>query len=135
MLIEQRNRVKTIPDPLERLINGGRAYVKFALKEPDYFQLMFNSMDYADVGGQFGKSGLAFFEEFRSNVAELVKRDYFDGENLDTIVLALWANFQGLAILVSTERVEAIGIDLDLDQLIKDVIEFQLRPGGSTSKS
>ena len=45
------------PDPLERLREGGRAYIRFALSEPEYYQLMFStSCEQVELEGKWATS-------------------------------------------------------------------------------
>lgn len=128
-MADQEARVIAFPDPVERLKDSGRGYIRFAMEEPEYFYLMFcTNCQEVEFEGELAHTATRSYELFHSNVAECVKSGHFGDVNVETVVAALWANVQGMAELISTGRLECVDEHGALDTLIESVIEFQMRP-------
>lgn len=126
----QQERLDTIPDPLERLRRGGRGYLRFALKEPEYFHLMFStSCREVDMEGDCAGHSMKSYEIFYRNVQECVERGDFGPVAVDTVVFALWSSMHGLAHMINSGRVGVLASTMDVDRLIDDILDFNLRPG------
>lgn len=125
----QEKRRESYPNPLERLKDGGRGYVRFALQEPDYFHLMFcTNCEQVELEGELARSAMQSFELFRSTVAECVESGCFGDVSVDIVVVAMWANVQGLAELITSGRLDFMLDDAEIDLLLDKVFDFQLRP-------
>ena len=132
----QQKGIETIPDPMQRLREGGRQYIRFALSEPEYYHLMFStSCDQVDMDGEWAASSMISFNNYRSTVRECVGLGYFGDADLDTLVFALWSCVHGLAHLIGTGQVAALSGGLDLDPLLERILEFWMRPGLKSSQS
>ena len=126
----QRVGIETIPDPLERLREGGRQYVRFALREPEYYYLMFSTnCDQVELDGEWAASSMISFNNFRSTVQDCVSSGYFGDVDVDTLVFGHWSSVHGLAHLISSGQVSALmGGFLDVDTLTDNLLEFWMRP-------
>lgn len=125
----QEASAETYADPIERLREGGRGYIRFAREEPDFFQLMFcTNCEEVEFEGRLAEAATRSYELFRTNVAECVATGRFGDVAVDTVAAAMWANVQGLAELISTGRLDFVNERGDLEALIDSVQEFQLRP-------
>ncbi|MCJ2165182.1 MULTISPECIES: TetR/AcrR family transcriptional regulator [unclassified Pseudodesulfovibrio] len=126
----QRVGIETISDPMERLREGGRQYVRFALREPEYYYLMFStSCEQVDLDGEWAASSMISFKNFRATVQECVKTGYFGEMDVDTLVFGHWSSVHGLAHLIGTGQVSALmGGSLDVDALTENLLEFWMRP-------
>jgi len=123
------------PDPLERLRQGGGAYVRFALGEPEYYHLMFSAgCEQVDLEGEWAASSMAAYHNFRATVEECVATGHFGSVNVDTVVFALWSGVHGLAHLMSTGQVDALKGDEDVDPLLDSILDFCMRPGVKTTE-
>jgi len=126
----QRERKEQFPDPLERLKEGGRGYIQFALSEPDYFQLMFcTNCEQVDLDGEWAESSMQSYELFRANIEECVASGHFGDIDVDTVLFSLWSGVHGMAHLINTGQVGILGHGLDLDPLLDRILSFCLRPG------
>ncbi len=128
-VIEQQARAAEGMDPLERLKLGGRNYIRFALQEPDYFELMFcTDCNDVDLESPAVRNSMASFHLFRDAVKDAVATGHFGDTDLETVVFTLWSCVQGLAHLAMTGRVSLMTGGADLDALIDSILEFNLRP-------
>lgn len=125
----QKMAIEAYPDPLERLRQGGKAYIRFALSEPEYYQLMFGvGCDQVDLEGEWAASSLAAFSNFRATVDECIAMGYFGEADLDTVVFAMWSGVHGLAHLLSTGQVGALWGETGFESLIDGILDFWMSP-------
>lgn len=121
-------------DPIERLRDGAWGYIKFAMREPEYYHLMFStSCEQVDLEGEWAASSLKSFHSFRENVEEAVASGYFGAVETDTLVFALWSQVHGLAHLIGTGQVSVLSGVEDMDPLLDRIFEFWMRPGDGRS--
>lgn len=125
----QRERLATYSDPIERLKVGGRGYVRFAVEQPDYFELMFcTDCTEVDLEGAHSESSMESYHLFRQTVEECLETGLFGDVDLESAVFSLWASAHGLAHLIKTGRVSVMTGGVDLDNLIDGILAFNLRP-------
>jgi len=128
----QRERLATYSDPIERLKVGGRGYVRFAVEQPDYFELMFcTDCTEVDFVGAQSESSMESFTLFRQTVEECLETGLFGDVDGEAAVFSLWASAHGLAHLIITGRVPIMTGGVDLDNLIDGILAFNLRPACS----
>lgn len=129
-LQRQAERMKEIPDPLERLKESGKGYIRFAMTNPGYFRLMFcTDCEQVDLEGKWAESSMRSYTHFRSNVEECLALGSFGDIDADTVVFSLWSGVHGLAHLINTGQVAALSGGLDLDPLLDRILWFCMRPG------
>lgn len=126
----QKMGVEAYPDPLERLREGGRGYIRFALSEPEYYHLMFSSScEQVDMEGEWATSSIASYTNFKATAQECIETGYFGDVDVDTVVFGLWSGVHGLAHLISTGQVDMLKGDLGFDTFLENIIKFWMRPG------
>jgi len=95
-----------LADPWEKLFCAGRAFIRFGLRNPNHYRLMFMSppsgllrtSDFEQVHGDPGKDTYAFILEcVRDGKAKKLFRPDLDDEEL--IVQTMWASFHGIVSL------------------------------------
>lgn len=125
----QMERMEVYTDPVERLRQGGREYIRFAMNEPDYYHLMFSTdTEEVDLEGELAECSLTSFDLFRQSVQDCIDAGRFKGEDHEAVVFSLWAGVHGLAELIHTGRFEVMSKGEDLDKVIDAILEFNLRP-------
>ncbi len=130
----QKMGVEAYPDPLERLREGGRGYIRFALSEPEYYHLMFSSScDQVDMEGKWSASSIASYSNFKATAEECIATGYFGVVEVDTRVFGLRSGVHGLAHPISTGQVDMLEGDLGFDTFLDNIITFWMRPGGKES--
>lgn len=124
----QREREERIPDPLERLREGGRGYIRFALREPEYYHLMFcTGCHEVNLEGACASNSMESFNLFGRTVTECVDTGCFGNVPVEAAIFALWSVLHGLANLVHTGRVAILSADKDFDRLLEGILAFSLR--------
>lgn len=132
-----KERARAIEDPLARLRASGRGYIRFALAEPEYFNLMFcTNCEQVDMEGELGDSARESFERFRANVEECVTLGHFGEAEVDTVVVALWSAVHGLSHLITTGQLlgQAENLDVDLDPFLDRILGFYVLREPSTQQ-
>lgn len=125
----QKERMSAYPDPLERLREGARWYIRFAMNEPDYYHLMFcTDTREVDLEGELAAISLTSFDLYRSTIHECVETGRFGDITSRTVAFALWSSMHGLAELLHSGRFEIMYEDQNIDRIVEEIIEFNLRP-------
>lgn len=93
-------------NPWKRLRKHARVYLEFALKNPEYYDLMFI------MRGPFEKMkdtkewevGMRSYEFLKKNTEECIDAGYLPKTDLDVAAFALWSFVHGIASLVIRDR-------------------------------
>lgn len=126
----QREREAAYPDAMQRMREGGRGYLRFALSEPEYYHLMFSTnCEEVDLEGKWASSATEAFNHLKASAADCIKTGYFGDVDLDTVVFGMWSCVHGLAHLVGTGQVDLLKGDQDTDGLLDKILGFWMRPG------
>ena len=120
-VVEQRGRRSQ--DPVQRLLDGGRQWIEFALAYPDAYRVLF--MSHPEDGHIDPDRTPAMFEPLLNDVTACLEAGY-DLPSNDPFVVAcaFWANAHGLASLLITRP------DFDwppVDQMIETALLPALR--------
>lgn len=111
----------------ERLIKMGRAYIKFAIENQAYYDLMFimrEPMEGAiSCGDENWKIGEQNFELLRMTIKEGMESGEIPQGDLDTMALMIWSNVHGLASLYIRGRMKMFD-DADTDFLIRNAVSM-----------
>ncbi len=132
MLLDRQNAVQSIVDPRERLHAHGRAYVDFALEQPQLYEIMFvihGPLKAMERDGDFASAGQSY-ELLRRNVFECMDAGAFQGENTEVVSFTLWSLVHGIGSLAISGRLKMIPEDF-LTMLIegsKDLMGRILAP-------
>jgi AcrR family transcriptional regulator len=96
---ESQLAVQTIPDPKERLIEHGRAYLKFTLENQEYYDLIFIEHHPSEKIKQFEGWDLSkrSYQLLRTNVQQCMDAGYFQNQNIDVVAFSLWSLVHGVA--------------------------------------
>ncbi len=95
--------LREVEDPFERLKAMGRIYMKFALENPDFYELMFimkEPLDFvAKHCGSEWEEGEFAFNALLATVADCRAIGYFKQVELNSMALNIWATMHGLCSL------------------------------------
>ncbi|TFH23596.1 MAG: TetR/AcrR family transcriptional regulator [Myxococcales bacterium] len=107
--------VEGIDDPFERLVAGGREYVRFALERPDQYRLMFELTQPLTDHPEVMRQGERAWAPLRDNVARAIDAGLLSGDP-DTVAHVVWAGVHGLVSLHLAGK-------LQMGRSIEDLIE------------
>jgi AcrR family transcriptional regulator len=108
-------------DPIERLLRLKKAYIRFAVEQPDAYRIMFelrqpSARKYGELAAQ-SKRGFSYLH---AAVVDAVAAGHFRGDPL-TIAHLLWANTHGL---VSLHLAGKLAMGRTLDDLAAVALEL-----------
>ncbi|MFT4685849.1 MAG: AcrR family transcriptional regulator [Neolewinella sp.] len=123
-------------DPLERLQELGERYVRFGMKNPDLYRLMFmmeHPMDAMEEGDPW-HSGIALHNLLTSLVKECVAAGRIVAEDPDRLSFALWSLVHGMVSLRISQRLTIYNgghlncplCGIDTDQLVIETNEMMI---------
>jgi len=125
----QQELADTVSDPVERLRQGGRGYIRFAMEQPDNYHLMFSTAAHeVDLEGDKAGHSLTSFNLFRQTVRECLDTGVFGEADFEAAVFSFWSGVHGLAELIHSGRFAILAESDDLDRLIDTILDFNLRP-------
>ncbi len=98
---ETQMSVQSIEDPFERLMAHGRAYIKFALDNPELYDLMFIMREpVKDVANlEQWKTGSRSYDILKKNVRECIEAGLIKSGDVESTSFALWAFTHGVSSL------------------------------------
>lgn len=118
--------VAVIPDPFERLVELGRRYIKFAIENPELYDLMFvirAPMEALACKEEIWEDGMRSFDFLKLIVAECIKAGYFKGEeDIDITCTTIWSFMHGMMALYLKDRMKMF-----IDEDVMDRIENSFR--------
>lgn len=114
-----------IPDPLERLRQHGRVYMKFALENRDYYDLMFIARGVAEkiVIDKAWEAGGKAYQYLVDNVAACIDKGYFKDTEPNSAAFAFWSFVHGMASLIIRQRCAMIPEEY-IDQMVSGSMQF-----------
>jgi AcrR family transcriptional regulator len=101
--------VESITNPLERLWAIGRAYIKFAMEHPEYYDLMFIMSTPIQKMAEAGYTeGYSPFFILRSTVHDCMQHGYLPRADDDIAAYAMWSFVHGSVSLMIRKRMTMI---------------------------
>lgn len=126
-LITLQKEMDKINDPMERLSEGGRYYISFALENPELYELMFATEEIAQEPPLDEESApLKAFRNFENHVQKCLDAGVFSGGDAGPTAVALWASLHGLASLLIKQRLRFLP-ENKLSEVVQQALEFTLR--------
>ncbi|MBI2416565.1 MAG: TetR/AcrR family transcriptional regulator [Ignavibacteriales bacterium] len=109
-LYEKQLRVQGIEDPKERIIAHGRAYLDFALQNPQYYELMFIMRLPKDklCENEGWDPGQRSYDLLVQNVIECQQAGYFKGQDEHDVAFLTWSTVHGMVSLFIRERIQFV---------------------------
>ncbi len=126
-LFQAQQRLLSIKSPIERLRKSGEVYIKFALENPEYYDLMFimSATGKAIHKQEEWACGLQSYDMLRQNVEECMKRKLIPKGNVDAAAFAFWSLVHGMASLIIRDRCVMIP-EQHLQQVVQGAFDFMM---------
>ena len=103
-----------VADPMERLRAMGKVYIRFALDNPDMYDLMFNvkaPMEFLiTIQEEEWNEGKATFDALRTTVNQCMDAGHFKGHEAEPLTFLIWSLVHGMCSLEIGHRTK--GVDL-----------------------
>ncbi len=124
-LYRRQQEILTIKDPWVRLKKHGEIYLKFALENPEYYNLMFimRSPIRKVTEGQDWSVGLRSYDLLKSNIQECIDKKIFKKVDVDIATFAIWSSAHGIAALILRHRCPMMECP-DMAQIAQRALDF-----------
>ncbi|WP_149240615.1 TetR/AcrR family transcriptional regulator [Dyadobacter sp. 32] len=120
-MISEFTVVASVPDPFERLVALGDQYIKFALENPELYDLMFimqAPIEALACKNEVWEDGMKSFDFLRFVFSECVRAGYFRAElNVDTSCLTIWSYMHGLITIYLKNRMDMFEDDRPMERM------------------
>lgn len=111
-----------VSDPRERVVELGRAYVRWAISHPDHYQVMFGAESLkADQPGM-AVAGEQAFGDLLDAIVKCQEAGIVEGRDPREVAAPLWSLVHGIASLAIGGQLTAVGIVQAPDELIAGVV-------------
>lgn len=103
---EEQQAILSVRDPWKRLLKHAEVYLSFAMKNPEYYDLMFI------MRGPFEEMktkeewdvGMRSYEFLKQNIKDCIDAGSLPGANLDAAAFAFWSFVHGISALAVRGR-------------------------------
>lgn len=117
-----------VSEPMERLKAMGRAYISFAMENPDMYDLMFSMkapMEFlSDKCEDDWDEGKGTFDGLRMTVAECIAHGYFKGHQTEPLAFAIWSTVHGMCALKIADRIRGLRSEDPTEVVMEAYEEF-----------
>jgi AcrR family transcriptional regulator len=105
-LYKRQQEVIKLRNPAKRLRKHGEIYIKFALENPEYYNLMFimRSPVRKILEHDGLNVGLRSYELFKNDVQSAIDSGYLKNANADIAAFGLWSQAHGIVALILRNR-------------------------------
>lgn len=127
-LHELQLSLNNIEDPLERLRQHGLMYMKFAMENQDYYDLMFIAKGVAEkiIDEKEWKAGATAYQYLVDNVIACIEKGYFKGTDPNAATFAFWSFVHGMASLIIRQRCTMMPPEY-IDIIVKGSMQFMFK--------
>ncbi|MFN3760481.1 MAG: TetR/AcrR family transcriptional regulator [Algoriphagus aquaeductus] len=127
-LMEKMSVLASVRNPLERLKAMGSIYVRFAMENPDMYDLMFIKeapIDHvASSEHDDWKEGGGTFNYLRLTIRECIAQGNFQGHDEEALSYLIWSTVHGMVSLHIRKRCEVICSDRQTNIVADGLEEF-----------
>jgi AcrR family transcriptional regulator len=120
-MMQEFSSAETIQDPMERLIGLGNHYIKFAIENPELYDLMFimeAPMETLACREESWDEGARSFDFLKVTIIDCIKAGYFKNTvNVDDASLTIWSFMHGLLSLYLRKRLKFFDNNSELERI------------------
>ena len=106
-------------DLTERVLAMGKAYVRWAVGHPDYYQIMFGSELDKSQSPELPTAAARAFDDLLDTIAECQKANVLPSGDPREIAGPTWSLLHGVATLTIGSDLAHVGIDEDPEELVE----------------
>ncbi|MBK8506034.1 MAG: TetR/AcrR family transcriptional regulator [Saprospiraceae bacterium] len=111
LMVEDLQEAFESSDPVERIRKIGHGYVVFGLKNPEWYQVMFNApqpIQHLEKCKEEWGRGISLFEFLVETCQEVIDQDRTTVREARLLALHMWSTVHGLVNLALTQRLEMV---------------------------
>jgi AcrR family transcriptional regulator len=113
--------IAAVADPFERLKSLGNQYIKFAVENPELYDLMFimqAPLEALACKNEVWEDGMKSFDFLRFVFSECVSVGYFRADlDVDTSCLTIWSYVHGLVTIYLKKRMDMFGDGREMERM------------------
>ena len=102
----------TLENPMERIRKMGFMYIKFALENPEMYDLMFNvkaPMEFLEKSeNENWDEGANTFNYLKKTIEECINKGHFKGHNIEPLSFMIWSLVHGMCCLEIRQRTKGV---------------------------
>ena len=108
MFFEYLSKVMPIEDPMDRMDMLGQQYIRFALENPGYYDLMFIMREpmNSEKNEEDWSQGETSHSILTGTVAECIAKGYFKEQKPEVISFMIWSQVHGICSMMIRERMK-----------------------------
>lgn len=88
------------------ILEMGKAYIEFALRQPDYFNFLFNQADIQIDLSMNSQGHFSPFSLFRDKSYEVYRALGYGDDSIKFGIISMWTQVHGIAIIASMKSVD-----------------------------
>lgn len=126
-LMEELGGVRSINDPFARLIEMGHRYIKYAVENPELYDLMFimtAPMETLACRDEIWEDGLKSFGLLKWVIQDCVTAGYFKNQDIEISAMTIWAYMHGLVTIYLKNRMSMFQDDQQLERMQQSFVLF-----------
>ncbi len=120
-MMQEFSVVATIPDPFERLVALGQQYIKFAIENPELYDLMFimqAPMEALACKDEIWDDGMKSFEFLEMILQDCISAGHFKSHrDIQTAALTIWSFMHGLITIYLKKRMDMFGDNREMERM------------------
>ncbi|OBI85365.1 TetR/AcrR family transcriptional regulator [Mycobacterium sp. 1245805.9] len=111
-----------VADPKARLVELGRAYVRWAVAHPDHYRVMFGAELSKAAHPDLAVAGEQAFGDLVDAIVACQEAGIVDGQDARSVAAPLWALVHGVASLAIGGELSAVGVQLEPEAMVANVV-------------
>ncbi len=126
-MMQELGQVRSINDPFARLLEMGHQYIKYAIENPELYDLMFimkAPMETLACREEIWEDGLKAFGFLKEVITECVNAGYFKNKNIEISALTIWSYMHGLVSIYLKNRMTMFQDDQQLQGMQQSFVLF-----------
>jgi len=120
-LMHEFREVGAIADPFERLTGLGNQYIKFAIENPELYDLMFimdAPMEALECRDESWEDGKLAFEALTTTIEGCIRGGYFkETTDVQNAALTIWSFMHGLLSIYLKKRMDMFGDNREIERI------------------
>lgn len=126
-LMEELSSLQTIQDSFARLIEMGHRYIKFAVENPELYDLMFimkAPIEALACRDEVWEDGLKSFGLLKWAIQECVNSGYFKNTDIEVSAITIWSYMHGLVSIYLKNRMSMFQDNQQLQRMQQSFMLF-----------
>jgi AcrR family transcriptional regulator len=119
-MTRELSQVASISDPFARLVEMGHQYIKYAIDNPEMYDLMFvmqAPMDDLACRDEHWEDGLRAFGLLEKVITDCIDAGYFKEQDVQTTALTIWSYMHGLVTIYLKDRMKMFQDDREVERM------------------